>query len=1136
MSQKSAVTLGFPAFLSTQFLGALNDNAFKLIIGLLLIDICAGLPHGTFYLSLSGILFVLPFLLFSTYSGYLADRFSKKKVIVIVKTSEVMIAAFAIYAFNMMHVGMLLTVVFLMGTHSAFFGPAKYGIIPELLPSSKISEGNGTLILLTYVGIILGKVVGGALAQSAHQQGHIMGSALLLIAAVGLISSLFIPNVPAAGSRRQFQPNVLKEVFNNIRIIKSERPIFLSMVGLTYFAFLSGLFELNILIYAKDMVGADKLHTSYLLIALALGIGSGSFLAGKLSDRKVELGLVPLGTLGLSFFSIMLGWSYHSFIGVCVNLFLLGLFSGFYILPLNALIQQESPSDQRGQILATNNFLSFSGILVGSGILYVLRQWVHLNPAQIFVACGCLTVAGTIYVCRLLPYPLVRLCVWFLTHTIYRIKMINKERVPLKGGVLLVANHISFIDAVLIVVCVQRAVRFLMSREIYGIWWLNPFCRLAGAIPIDRNDKPKEILRALHTAKQALKDGEVVCIFPEGQLTRTGNTLKFHEGFEHIMKGVDAPILPIHLDRIWGSIFSWKGGRFFWKWPKILPYPVTVSFGQPMASSSTAYETRNRILEMGADAFQYRLADRMTLAENFYSQARCYPGRFCVADSGGRSLNYGATLISSVALADRLRKTLTAQEKVGVLLPPSVAGVLVNIALGILNKVPVNINYTTSKEAIDSIVRQCDMRVCITSRKFIEKTGIGFSCDFHYLEDITASLSVLDKTMAALKSFFIPKFVSRAWIFRRSSKSSHDQLATVMFTSGSTGEPKGVMLTHANITSNLEGLYQVFEFNKNDRILGVLPFFHSFGFTGTLWFPLLSGMGAVYHFNPLDAKVVGKLVSEQRATILMSTPTFLSTYIRRCEPEQFRSIRFVMVGAEKLKASLADEFNSKFGVEPMEGYGCTELSPIVSVNMPDHVLDSGTQKAKKSGTIGLPLPGIAVRIVDQSSGEILGPNQDGLLLVKGPNVMKGYLGQSQKTLEVIRDGWYVTGDIARMDEDGFITITDRLSRFSKIGGEMVPHIKVESKIHEILKVSEQTCVVTSVPDEKKGERLAVLCLSHVNIPELIEQLKASGFPNLWMPSTDSFFHVEAFPVLGTGKLDLAGIKRKALELTNSIKE
>jgi len=352
-----------------------------------------------------------------------------------------------------------------------------------------------------------------------------------------------------------------------------------------------------------------------------------------------------------------------------------------------------------------------------------------------------------------------------------------------------------------------------------------------------------------------------------------------------------------------------------------------------------------------------------------------------------------------------------------------------------------------------------------------------------------------------------------------------------MFTSGSTGEPKGVMLTHANVTSNLEGLYQVFHIQSGDVMLGILPFFHSFGFTATLWFPLISGIGAVYHVNPLDAKVIGKLIHIHKATILMSTPTFLNSYLRRCEPEQFKSLRMVTVGAEKLKESLSTEFQQRFGVQPMEGYGCTELSPVVSINLPDYSEAGFLQKAQKPGKIGLPLPGIAVKIVDQNTGQSLGPNQSGLLLVKGPNVMKGYLNHPEKTKEVIKDGWYFTGDIAAVDEDGFLMITDRLSRFSKIAGEMVPHIKIEEAIHSILKFSEQIAVVTSVPDDKKGERLVVLHTQQIDVPALMEELKKSGLPNLWIPDKDLFYKIDALPLLGSGKLDLGTIKRRALELS-----
>ncbi len=726
------------------------------------------------------------------------------------------------------------------------------------------------------------------------------------------------------------------------------------------------------------------------------------------------------------------------------------------------------------------------------------------------------------------PYFLVRLLVWVLTHSIYKIKVINKQNVPAQGGVLLACNHVSYLDAVALVVTIRRPIRFLIFREIYEIKLLNPLFRLARAIPIAYNDGPKALLKSLQTASEAIKNGELVCIFPEGQLSRTGNMLKFNRGLERIMKDVDCPIIPVHIDRIWGSIFSYEREKYFFKTPKTLPYPITVSYGSAMNSRSTIFSIRNRIMELGAESFEYRLCDKMTLPENFWREARKHPRKFCIADSSGKKLNYGLTLVSAIAIANKLKEKLHREETVGILIPPSVGGTLVNLAISILNKVPVNMNYTSSKEAIASIVKQCAMQYVITSRIFLEKTGIDLTCEKIFIEDIIASILRLDRLKAFLTTFAFPSALSR-WLIFGPNNHEHEKLATIMFTSGSTGEPKGVMLTHGNITSNLEGLYQVFNIKNDDVMLGILPFFHSFGFTGTLWFPLISGIGVIYHLNPLDAKVIGKLVQEHKASILMTTPTFLSSYIRRCEPAQFKSLRMVTVGAEKLKDNLAEEFKQKFGIEPMEGYGCTELSPVVSINLPDQDKDGQIQKAQKRGTIGLPLPGIAVRVLDQNTLEPLGANQNGLLFIKGPNVMKGYLNQPDKTKEVIQDGWYSTGDIAQMDEDGFITITDRLSRFSKIGGEMVPHIKIEEAIHKTLNSTEQLAVVTSIPDEKKGEKLVVLYTKEIDVLALVNSLKNDGLPNLWIPEANMFLKVDAIPILGSGKLDLGAAKRKAKE-------
>jgi acyl-[acyl-carrier-protein]-phospholipid O-acyltransferase/long-chain-fatty-acid--[acyl-carrier-protein] ligase len=387
--------------------------------------------------------------------------------------------------------------------------------------------------------------------------------------------------------------------------------------------------------------------------------------------------------------------------------------------------------------------------------------------------------------------------------------------------------------------------------------------------------------------------------------------------------------------------------------------------------------------------------------------------------------------------------------------------------------------------------------------------------------------SLIEKLRAVWLAMFFPA----AWLQRAlgaSKKISLDDLATIIFSSGSTGDPKGVMLTHYNIMSNIEQLGQTFDLRASDRILGILPFFHSFGFTVTIGLPACLGVGVVYYPNPLDAQAIGAMVREHAATFMVATPTFLQTYTRRCQAEDFGSLDYVIVGAEKLSERIAQAFEDKFGLKPLEGYGCTECAPVVAVNTKDYRAPGFRQVGGKRGKIGHPLPGVSVRIVDAETMQPVPVGTPGLMLVKGPNVMQGYLGKPEKTAEVLRDGWYVTGDIAALDEDGFLTITDRLTRFSKIGGEMVPHVKVEEKLHELAGATEQSFVVTAVPDGRKGERLVVLhTLDEEKISFVVELLGASGLPNLWIPRANQFFRVEKLPYLGTGKLDLRGIKELA---------
>lgn len=1120
---------GFRALLATQFLGAFSANAFKLIVSVLAVDFFVTKAGGTQYLGIAGALFILPFVLFSTYAGYMADRFSKRNILVIIKLVEFFIITLGFSALYFKNIWAMFLVLFLTGVHNAFFSPAKYGILPEILENSELSEGNGRMEMWTYLAIILGTASGGYLLHLVGERIYKTVLFLMFISAVGIISSIFIPKVPPSGTKRRIRLNFLGEVYRNFMEIRKDRPMYLSFIGLIYFGLLGGLFQLNILIYIRKLMDVGQGYTGMLLTVVALGVGLGSLLAGRLSEGKIEFGLIPLGAIGLSTSAILLGFTYNSVLLTSLCLLFLGVSGGFYIVPLNSHIQQKSNPDRRGQVLATLNFLSFTAILLASGVLYLLYDMLKLSSAQIFVITGIVTIAVTTYICILLPSALIRLLVWFFTHSIYRMRVIGRENVPKKGGALLVCNHVSYVDAFLIMSSIQRSVRLLMLREIYEWRYLNPFLRIMKCIPISDRDSPKEIVRSLQKARDELQSGRLVCIFAEGAITRTGNLQHFNKGMEHIMKGLNYPIIPMHLDKIWGSVFSFEGGKFLFKMPKRIPYPVTVSFGKPLAPETSSFKTRLAVSELGADAFRYRLTDLEPLPIAFWREARNHPFRKCIIDSTGKGLSFGKALISSVVLSRIIKKRFRKENTVGIFLPPSVAGSLTNLAVSITNKIPVNLNYTVSQESLLSAIGQAKIRYVISSRIFMQRFNLKID-NIIFIEDLIKDISRLNKMISLIRCVVYPSILSRLLICGRMKRWSLDNMATIMFTSGSTGIPKGVMLTHANITSNIAGLYQVFHLQKNDVILGVLPFFHSFGYTATMWFPLLAGVPVVYHMNPLDAKTVGELVEKYKVTILMSTPTFLSAYTRRCTKEQFRSLRIAIVGAEKLMDITRDAFKEKFGVEAMEGYGCTELSPIVSISTPDFRVGGVVQLGHKPEKIGKPIPGVSVKVVDPETNSLLEEEEDGLLLVKGPNVMKGYLNNEEETRKVIRDGWYVTGDIANLDRDGFIEITGRLSRFSKIGGEMVPHIRVEEEIQSILKTEERVCAVTSVPDGKKGERLIVFYTGGIDPRHIWDSLNTSNLPKLWIPDIDSFYKIDSLPILGSGKLDLKALKEMAYGL------
>jgi len=723
---------------------------------------------------------------------------------------------------------------------------------------------------------------------------------------------------------------------------------------------------------------------------------------------------------------------------------------------------------------------------------------------------------------------LVRFGVRCLIALFYRVRVLGADSIQARGGVLLVSNHVSLMDGFLVGWAARhRHVRFMIWRPYYEHWAFRGLLRALRTIPVDLTG-PRSMTAAIQSARRELEAGHVVCIFAEGSVTRTGNLLPFKRGMEKVVAGLEVPVIPVHLDRVWGSIFSFAGGRFFGKSPRRWPYPVTVSIGAPLPAPPTALAARQAVQELGSEAAQLTRQPGATLPARFVRMARRHWSRFAMADSTGRELTYGRALTAAVLLSGEVRRRTGTEKMVGLLLPATVGGALANLGVSLAGKVPVNLNFTGGKEAMAYAAAQCEIRTVITSKVFLAKAKLEAPEGAVYLEDVLASVGKAAKLIGLVKARLAPS----SWL---TPQSDPDDLATVIFSSGSTGVPKGIMLSHFNLATNVDSVLQLFSLDQRDRIIGVLPLFHSFGFMATIWLPLFAGAGVVYHPKPTDAKIIGELIHKHKGTFLLSTPTFCGTYMRKCTREQFASLRFVVVGAEKLREPLRQEFEETFGIDLLEGYGMTEMSPVVAVNTPDYRLGKEIQIGTKHGTVGLPIPGVAVRIVDPETKEPLPPGQEGLLLVKGPNRMLGYLNEPGRTAQVFEDDWYITGDMAKVDEDGFLAITDRISRFSKVGGEMVPHLLVEDMISKTC--GDAPCAVTGLPDERKGEKLAVLYTDPAITPEeLWQRLSETDLPKLWLPKLENIHRVEELPMLGTGKLDLRGVRARALELASAPSE
>jgi acyl-[acyl-carrier-protein]-phospholipid O-acyltransferase/long-chain-fatty-acid--[acyl-carrier-protein] ligase len=714
-----------------------------------------------------------------------------------------------------------------------------------------------------------------------------------------------------------------------------------------------------------------------------------------------------------------------------------------------------------------------------------------------------------------------------LARLIYRVTTTGLEHLP-QGGFLLLPNHITWVDAIVLSLASPRPVRFIVDAAVYRNRFLHPVLRAVGCIPITSR-KAKDAMRE---AAARIRAGEIVCLFPEGELSRTGSLLRLRRGYEIIAREAEAPVVPVWLDRLWGSIFSFQGGRFFTKWPRSIPYRVMVAFGRPLPAEAADIATvREELLKIGEFCYSRRANLRGHLARACLRGLKRNPFRTAIADGLDHTiLSRGKLLGVAVALSRILRKTCP-ERRIGIVLPPGKGGVVANLAVVLAGKIPVNFNFTSARDSIESAREQAGVGTIVTAKALAKRLE-----DFPWPPKVIYLDEILPKTKSAIVGWWLLGLVTPAGLLARLLKLPRvgdREEAVLLFTSGSSGKPKGVALTHRNILGNVSQFAVMLDAKQDDAMLASLPFFHSFGCTVTLWYPLIEGVRIASYPNPLEAGKIAALVERETVTVMLATPTFLRAYLRKAEPSELRSLRLLITGAEKLPDDLAKAFEARFGKEVLQGYGLTETSPVASVNLPEPKATKPgqiVQPCNRLGSAGKLLPGMAAEIRDAETDRKVSLHDTGMLWLKGPNVFEGYLDAPEQTADVLREGWFKTGDIGRFDEDGFLYIEGRLSRFSKIGGEMVPHETIEEKILLVLPAtghSERVIAIVGVADEAKGEALVLLSTMDVDLPGIRAALSEIGVPNLWIPKVVR--RVDAIPLLASGKLDLAGCKKLAME-------
>lgn len=1148
--QRLLRTPGAWPYLIAIFLNAFMDLGHKIVIQNTIFKSYDGTAQIVLTALVNGLI-LLPFIMLFSPAGHVADTYPKVRILRFSAWAAVAISLGITAAYYQGWFWLAFAMTLLLAIQSAFYSPAKYGMVRALFGKPRLAEANGLIQALTIGAILAGTVVFTAFFETwtplANQspdqllrQIAPLGWLLVVNSVIQVLALYRLPldTPPSPGTpltwQRYIKGSALKD---NLRLVASQPVLKLSIIGLATFWSVGQVLLAAFPAYAKGALDiGNTLVLQGILAASGIGIALGSVLASKLSRNRIETGLIPVGAVGVAVGLWCLPLL-TSPLGQALNFVFIGLMGGLFIVPLNALIQFHAADNELGTVLAANNWIQNLAML-GFLVLTALFALAGVDSHYLLLLIASVAMIGGGYTIVKLPQSLVRFLLGFLLTRRYRVDVHGLENMPAQGGVLLLGNHISWVDWAMVQIASPRPVRFVMLKSIYQRWYLRWFFKALGCIPIERGVGAEEALTAV---ADQLNAGEVVCLFPEGAISRTGQLGEFRKGYERACKmaNPDVKIVPFYLRGLWGSQFSHSSSKLKELRYAPLHRSIVVVFGQTLPKETPADVLKRRIFEQATRSWQLSMENLHTLPDAWIRSVKRRPGKLALADTISRPLSAAKALTASILMAKRIRKQSKAQN-VGLLLPTSSAGVLANMATLLAGKTVVNLNYTASQEALASALAQAEIETVYTSQRFVEKleqrglniTELLAKQNVVYLEALQASMGRGERLFTWLSVRLLPTGLLRQLYCR-----AHDAEATaaILFSSGSEGQPKGVMLSHRNLMANVKQTSDALNTEHNDVMMASLPLFHAFGLTVTQFLPLVEGLPLVCHPDPTDAVGIAKAVAKYQATIMCGTSTFLRLFTRspKVHPLMLDSIRVVVAGAEKVDDSVRSAFQLKFHKLIYEGYGATETSPVAAVNLPD-ALDINylqVQRGAKVGSVGMPLPGTSFKIVDPESFEELSTGDAGMILISGPQVMQGYLNDPARThaalCKIDHQQWYVTNDKGYLDEDGFLTIVDRYSRFAKIGGEIVGLASVEQAVKATLSDPDTAIMAVNIPDASKGERIVLLSETPLDAKTVRAAMLENSVSPMMVPSY--WLTVDTLPRLGSGKQDIAGAKRLAQE-------